>query len=588
MSLIIPKNNAESATMDATMQVYYDASDWVTNEDLIERLSAILIQKNIEKTKKEPQSYTKKTQVPAYFGFIEWENPEDNQSRRRLTESGRNFYEARRDGDQKSVIRILINALLTCTFGRNVVGCTSDSDIEAPNVFIKASLLLGKLSYTEFAYILGLMEYGNLEFGDAVYKLKMLKKKGLSVELDSNSKKWSDPKPIIALKNWGLLDDEGCLNDDVVKEYYQQLSELRARNTEPVKFIPVADSPEDKDNSEDEPLQQIYYGAPGTGKSRAIYDKTDGKYVIRTTFHPDSDYSTFVGVYKPSINKDGCNVDGHILDGNQNTARDTITYKFVGQSFFNAYIKAWMNKLEGSNKSVYLIIEEINRGNCAQIFGDLFQLLDRNENGYSSYPIVPDEDLGTEIGIKLREMSCSSDLETIIVKDCSYKNIINGDKLLLPNNLYIWATMNTSDQNLFPIDSAFKRRWEWVYTPIEIPKEPKYANREIIVGDDHFNWGNFIMAINKRIYNATNSEDKQLGFFFCQPTKNENYIDDKTFVGKVVFYLWQDVFRMSSSAKSVFNFDGKMHPFPEFYSGSEINSDLVKEFIKSIMREDKN
>lgn len=586
MGLIIPKNNADANTIDATLQVYYDAEGWVTNEELINKLSALLLEKKIEESKKEPQSYTKKTQVPAYFGFIEWEDPRNSQSRRRITESGRLFYEARKAGNTKYVLRILMEALRKCTFGRNVVGCNSDSDIEAPNVFIKASLIFGKLSYVEFAYILGLMENEGLEFGDAICKLKICKLKGSPIQLNPNTEKWKDPKPIIALTKWGFLNSgDGSVNKEVIDEFSDQLSDLRTKNTDTVKFVSDKDLSDTEDSDDDNSRQQIFYGAPGTGKSFGIDDHTDGE-IIRTTFHPDSDYSTFVGAYKPTVEKTKkLKTDSYTIDGNEREEVDAITYKFVGQAFFKSYIKAWENKLKGTDEKVYLVIEEINRGNCAQIFGDLFQLLDRDENGNSCYPIVPDEDLGTEISNVLMQKSYDVNLTDNIAKDCTYREIREGSKLLLPNNLYIWATMNTSDQSLFPIDSAFKRRWDWVYIPIEIPKEEVFRNREIVVNEEYsVNWGEFMNAINKRIYKATNSEDKQLGFFFCRPKKKNAPIDVKTFVGKVVFYLWQDVFKMTSSTKSVFNFGGRMHTFPEFYKGKEtINTELVQEFIQSIM-----
>ena len=142
-------------------------------------------------------------------------------------------------------------------------------------------------------------------------------------------------------------------------------------------------------------LQQIYYGAPGTGKSKAIKDLTFGESVIRTTFHPDSDYASFVGTYKPStedvVLRD-CYGKKVIDDETKEVVKEErIAYKFIPQAFLEAYVEAW--KKLGSGKKQYLIIEEINRGNCAQIFGDLFQLLDRNEYGFSDYPIVADKDM---------------------------------------------------------------------------------------------------------------------------------------------------------------------------------------------------
>ena len=146
-------------------------------------------------------------------------------------------------------------------------------------------------------------------------------------------------------------------------------------------------------------LQQIYYGAPGTGKSHIIKEQTEDKNVIRTTFHPDSDYSTFVGAYKPTISLlPICDELGQAMKiGDTILHKEQIVYEFVEQSFLQAYTQAWKFYAEASESDTpqhqFLIIEEINRGNCAQIFGDLFQLLDRNCYGFSDYPIQADKDM---------------------------------------------------------------------------------------------------------------------------------------------------------------------------------------------------
>ncbi len=253
------------------------------------------------------------------------------------------------------------------------------------------------------------------------------------------------------------------------------------------------------------PLQQIYFGNPGSGKSYMIDKETAGQKVFRTTFHPDSDYSTFVGTYKPESE-----------DSN-------IQYTFVPQTFTNAYIESYKD-LE---TPVYLIIEEINRGNCAQIFGDLFQLLDRGMDGYSEYPINADKDLRDYIK---RELTMYHGMNQNI-----YPEGIKDGKLRLPPNLHILATMNTSDQSLFPMDSAFKRRWDWKYVPIQ------YCGASsddfiIKIGDKEFRWIDFLKAVNDKIRRTTESEDKQLGNYFIKSNINE-----EEFKSKVMFYLWSEV-----------------------------------------------
>lgn len=519
-------------------------------------------------------------------------------------------------------------------------------------------------------------------------------------------------------------------------------------------------------------LQQIFYGAPGTGKSYAVNEVTK-QYpdTIRTTFHPDSDYSTFVGVYKPSTTT----VDRYGLNGIDTVAlkypdgehigdpitESKIEYKFVKQAFLKAYIKAWqsfiqfqhstpkttssivltshtlgeeekwflnsmnemavyytkqaiipldqfetyvkrlwntiqesdnpakyrvenheryeataccwymykisidgtaddcweavldrlkeepisfsptgkgmqrytielngdtvtitsnstawretvekkyneqsekkygsvhfaiaqklkeyqtsfdeawemlMKEVEADPNSVadlfdpnellpqFLVIEEINRGNCAQVFGDLFQLLDRKD-GFSSYPIEADEDIrkalleeNPEDGLSFGKDGLSLSLEQIDYINQHYdqgddvaNKIQQGEVLVLPPNLYIWATMNTSDQSLFPIDSAFKRRWDWVYVPIQYKETFKIGNEEkqnrsysfvIKIGGNEYSWIEFLKQVNQKICNLTDSEDKQMGNYFVDVPNGETEIDEKTFKNKVMFYLWNDI-----------------------------------------------
>ena len=305
---------------------------------------------------------------------------------------------------------------------------------------------------------------------------------------------------------------------------------------------------------DDSPLQQIFYGAPGTGKSYKTKEVTvQYKDTIRTTFHPDSDYSTFVGAYKPTTEKEymyGLNGDKTVSFKDPSTGEplrtSKIEYKFVKQAFIKAYIKAWQKMCEETIVPQFLVIEEINRGNCAQIFGDIFQLLDRKE-GYSEYPIEADDDIrkalieddpdGLSFGDK--GLKLSGDIKDQINKVCGddtvADKVCNGEVLVLPPNLYIWATMNTSDQSLFPIDSAFKRRWEWEYMPI------KYKNIDwvIDINGNQYSWVSFQRKVNAKILDATNSEDKMLGDYFVNP--HDGIITEKMLLNKILFYLWNDV-----------------------------------------------
>ena len=318
-------------------------------------------------------------------------------------------------------------------------------------------------------------------------------------------------------------------------------------------------------------LQQIYYGAPGTGKSKAIKDLTFGEDVIRTTFHPDSDYASFVGTYKPITEEvvlRDCNGKKVIDEETGKVVKeDRIAYKFIPQSFLKAYVEAW--KKLGSSKKQYLIIEEINRGNCAQIFGDLFQLLDRNEYGFSDYPIVADKDMQKYLEKEFEgwEITNKDKINQLYGEANMVSLIMRGERLVLPSNLYIWATMNTSDQSLFPIDSAFKRRWDWKYVPIREGRDKETnapLNWYINTGDKQYDWWSFISKVNKLIGSLTNSEDKKLGYFFCKAKDGE--IDADLFVSKVIFYLWNDVFKdYGFDDKDFQDEEGKILSFDRFY-----------------------
>lgn len=380
---------------------------------------------------------------------------------------------------------------------------------------------------------------------------------------------------VVMWANQPKLDDidsdaEICLDKEAIEMTIAKLEDVADSFKPFKKSLNIAD-----DNSR----QQIYYDAPGTGKSHRIKEQLEGVpkgNIFRITFHPDSDYSTFVGAYKPTMEKDceclygkdeliskltelkeqgvtyspqkfgakywyslkqltladkrdillacgmsdnytvefdkGIAVGEELLKG---TKKSRIVYNFIPQTFLNAYMQAYRKP----NENVYLIIEEINRGNCAQIFGDLFQLLDRDEYGVSEYTIKADADLKAFL---VDEMGKDSDA-------------IKDGELCLPSNLYIYATMNTSDQSLFPIDSAFKRRWDWEYEPIKY----KNTNWVIDIQGKTYSWVSFQKEINRRIFEATSSEDKMLGDYFVNPS--DGIITEKMLLNKILFYLWNDV-----------------------------------------------
>jgi len=343
-----------------------------------------------------------------------------------------------------------------------------------------------------------------------------------------------------------------------IQTLYAGQSTLECLIITPFKFSDYYSSTVTAITKQDTSIQKIYYGCPGTGKShkvkkdteglegeKAVYFDNDGNKIqtpekkedrvgkpsniFRTTFHPDYDYAAFVGSYKP-VMKAVLNEDG------TETGKEELSYDFVPQVFTNAYIRAYRSLADGTlseeEKQVYLIIEEINRGNCAQIFGDLFQLLDRKD-GRSEYAIIPEAELGKYL------------------KGLKYEGL-KGDKLELPANLHILATMNTSDQSLFPMDSAFKRRWEMEYIPINLDDKTSDAKDYAFkVKNVEYSWIEFLKKVNPLIRKATDSEDKQMGEFFIKVKNKEKCLSEEEFKNKVMFYLWNDVCKDLYSASRI-------------------------------------
>ena len=334
------------------------------------------------------------------------------------------------------------------------------------------------------------------------------------------------------------------------------------------------------------PLQQIFFGAPGTGKSHTINQICAEHENYRTTFHPDTDYAAFVGSYKPiTVRVPVYGIQGTKLrdEEGKTILEDRIVYRYIFQSFLKAYIAAWREQQNEEPKPVFLIIEEINRGNCAQIFGDIFQLLDRNEAGFSDYPIVADDDLAQELKRVLGDFKIVN-AENINALYKGGKDVVaqvkSGSHLLLPNNLYIWATMNTSDQSLFPIDSAFKRRWDWKYIKI---KDAEKGYRITFSNGHQYDWWQFISAINAEIEGGEiQQEDKKLGYFFAKTCDGK--ISAETFVSKVLFYLYNDVFKDFGLEEAFFKEEnGETMTFASYFDEvGEINEERVEHFITNL------
>lgn len=431
-----------------------------------------------------------------------------------------------------------------------------------------------------------------------------------------------------------------------------------------LKVTTPADIPseDDLDDSCDKtPIQTIYFGAPGTGKSHCIDEDPTIKALpkenkVRTMFHPESDYSSFVGCYKPVMEKpepighinpigkprEDCDLinpkaskteettgekylplylfshnDCLNLDDDVKSRREEISYKFTPQAFTIAYVKAWEEYFSATSRPVYLIIEEINRGNCAQIFGNLFQLLDRDDENFSKYAIDADFDLRKYLAAELKDntgallsslYSANTDFMSWTTNN-DKKSIVEGTTLCLPPNLHIVASMNTSDQGLFPMDSAFKRRWQWKYIPIKNEQKWHKIIVDQVAGVStglveatpslplEYDWWTFLEKINNKIEDASSSSDKKLGYWFIKPlVKGDRSLDIESFTCKVISYLWNDVFKNVPEGEcNIFSFDyhgnesdprkkKEIHPFDTFFDpvSGLIDTQMVKDFLEKL------
>lgn len=280
-------------------------------------------------------------------------------------------------------------------------------------------------------------------------------------------------------------------------------------------------------------LNRIIFGAPGTGKSHRLeedkfrnveeVDAENGLYegligsciqnYERVTFHPDYSYANFVGTYKPVP---------IYLEGGE----ERISYKYVPGPFMRIYVKALKSAMSANPEPYLLIIEEINRANVSSVFGDIFQLLDRKADGTSEYSIQVSEDMKNylidELGDSISEFS----------------------EIRLPNNLFIWATMNSADQGVFPMDTAFKRRWDFTYLGIDDNEEGIRGNR-VVLGKGRYSreveWNDLRKLINSKLESFRINEDKLLGpYFISEDTMNDPDKFKRTFKNKVIMYLFED------------------------------------------------
>lgn len=676
----MPKNSALLNEIESVLKIYYEANEWIPNNVYKTRLKALIGDDQYS------SSYTKKAQITSYFGFTIWEDIHNPQSLRRITHSGKLMYEALQNNDTERVQEVLLEALEQVKFGRDNYGCPeSNTDIEPPNLFIRAILDLNYLTYREFAWLLWKLEDIGANYTDSIQELSILRMQG-PIQLGDEANKYADCKPIMILVRWGFLTEDETANatngkhiiiaDSVLRKYKQRLRNLKIYNIDKdiidsayldfdndnieennekkfrvwmarqktvngtsctpsmisnncsalkkvCSLMEIGEYPDlesifdiddidifvevkniiknhpdyeevnkacnnrflstglkwyekflnemskdvstervgeqkDKENIDLEAIRLssgenvLLYGVPGSGKSWTIeheYCNADSV-VERLVFHPDYTYSDFIGQILPAVDDDG-----------------QVSYKFTPGPFTNILREAYNHP----QTEYILIIEEINRGNAPAIFGEVFQLLDRKVE-------VRDNDDGGPIGTSEYGITNMNIAEEMYGKDKK------TEKVRIPSNLSIIGTMNTSDQNVFTLDTAFQRRWDMRLIENDFTNiDSALANAEIL--DTTVTCKNFCIEINNIVIGnsarMTSAEDKRLGAYFVHLRDlkfNENMGDlreydslrkkeskgsltdeeeakisdireairqNRKFPEKVIKYLWDDAFKFN-------------------------------------------
>lgn len=316
----------------------------------------------------------------------------------------------------------------------------------------------------------------------------------------------------------------------------------------------------------DKPHQRIFFGAPGTGKSYELNKEAReyfGDNYERVTFHPNYMYGNFVGAYKP-FPKILKNKNGSIKTDSDGNIQETITYEYIPGVLTKQLVKA----LENPNRNYLLLIEEINRANVAAVFGDIFQLLDRNEMGESEYFIATSKELQEHLVKAFKDVELSEEVSKKLKNDFS--------RLYLPNNLYIWATMNSADQGVMPMDTAFRRRWEFKYLGINDAADANkedFANYKFKINStETVKWDEFRRELNKKLSSLNIPEDKLIGPYFISKSILEGTDLDRlteTIKNKVLMYLYEDA---AKAFRSSLFAEGKYSTYSEVCNYFDKNS----------------
>lgn len=552
-SLIMPKADSRLEFVIESLKIYNSIDGKVTNDEFKEKMRECLIRKGMKKEsdKIDQPFLIKKSEMARYFELIK--NDFKNKCGQ-ITEKGKTFLAATEKSER---IEILFEIMEdeNITFGRDNSGVEStDSDIEPPIVILKLLLYLEELTKEEIGFSFYFLVYKQLTFLETINEIIKIKVTNSHQEIEKELEslelinKFKDLKILLFFKELSILEENSKkyrLASEIKNNYGNRIYNLKEKRATDI----------------DEARNYLVFGSPGTGKSYLLEEKRklyfDDNHFERVTFYDGYTYGQFVGSYKPKVKKD-------------KQENDIITYEYIPGPFMKMLVKAL--KKENRNQKFLVLIEELNRAKADSVFGDIFQLLDREKSGESKYKIDISED------------------QEVYLKDQGLEGL---DKLYIPNNLYVWATMNSADQGVYPLDTAFKRRWSYEYLTLN-KNEDSFGEQgkkyKINIGNgEEVEWNKFRKKINEIVSKGNASEDRMLAPFFLVPEdfkkiREEIFIlNDEVHKFKLLSYVFDDLLMYDKKSKGeIFNSEIKTFSALIEKYDKDLKDVYSQDFIKKV------